>query len=366
MIKAARPTGLKAIADRANVSVSLVSKVLNGRLGNSRVSPDTIAVIQSAARSLDYRKNYAAAALVSGRQNVIGGFVHDIGVESSGIAEQLVRGMAAGAARHGRRLMLRFFQTSDQFLACMPEISPALLDGLIVAGIRHPELTEKLRDIQASGVSVITVHEEPESPANESFTNIYVDQVKLCEMATEHLISRGCRRIAHIHMKPMRAEGYARALRKHGRSVDPELIYHANSFRYPAGIEAIRHFAAKGIEFDGLVAQSDEQATGAMDMLLRAGKQIPQDVKIIGIDNSPLCNIALTPLSSMSGEFYAQGVLAVDLLADRVEGKPVRSVGVEPVLYARDSTLSVAPAAVRELPIQKAHTFHGEFTSSRS
>ena len=147
----AKPTGLKAIADKANVSVSLVSKVLNGRLGNSRVKPRTVASIHAAANKLGYRKNYAAAALVAGRQNVIGGFVHNIGVESSGIAEQLVRGMAAGAARQGRRLMLRFFQTSDEFIACMPEISPSLLDGLIVAGIRHSELTEKLVDIQSSG-----------------------------------------------------------------------------------------------------------------------------------------------------------------------------------------------------------------------
>jgi DNA-binding LacI/PurR family transcriptional regulator len=119
--------GLKAIAEQANVSVSLVSRVLNDRLGNCRVAPATAKAVRDAARQQGYRKNHAAAALVAGRQNVIGGYVHTLGNRSSGLIDSLVRGMADGAARRGRRLMLRFFQETDEFLATRRRSVPRFL-----------------------------------------------------------------------------------------------------------------------------------------------------------------------------------------------------------------------------------------------
>ena len=146
-------------------------------------------------------------------------------------------------------------------------------------------------------------------------------------------------------MTPARAAGYARALEKHSRAVESQLIFNASGFTYQTGVAAAEYFLSRGIAFDGLVAQSDEQAKGAMDMLLRAGKRVPQDVKIIGIDNSPLCSASLVSISSMSAEFYVQGTLAVDLLVDRIQGKHVPNMVIEPVLHARESTIGITSSA---------------------
>jgi LacI family transcriptional regulator len=332
----AQPTGLKAIAEQAKVSVSLASKVLNNRLGSTRVHPETVRAIRQAASALGYRKNHAAAALVAGRQNVIGGFVHSIGVDGSGISEQIVRGMAAGAAERGRRLMLRFFETADAFLNHVSEISPSLLDGLVLAGIRHDELLGRLREIDEAGVPLITIHERRGGEKLE-FPNVSVDQTQVGHLATQHLIDCGCRRIAHIMVWPSRAKGYQECLHNHGIA-DRRLVKAATNFSYASGAAAAAELVAQGVDFDGLFAQSDEQAVGAMNALIAAGKRVPQDVKIIGVDNSPMCRLAPVSLSSISNEFHQQGKRAVDLLVARIEGRKVESFTVEPTLHVRGST----------------------------
>ncbi len=342
MQKTARPNGLRAIAERANVSVSLVSKVLNRRLGSTRVNAETLSAIHAAAADLGYRKNHAAAALVKGRQNVIGGFIHSVGVEGSGLVEQLVRGMADAASSQGQRLMLRFFSSAEEFLNYVPEISPSLLDGLIVAGIRHPELFGRLREIQASGVQVVTVHEDGNPGWDGAFDNVCIDQRSVCEASTEHLISLGCQRIAHISLIRNRADGYRQALESHGMTFDPSLVFQASSFYAAGGTAAVAHFAAAGVQYDGIVAQSDEQAIGALNALILAGRRVPQDVKVIGVDDSSPARLAIVPLSSVSSRFYEQGVRAVGLLGDNAEGRPKRTLRIEPVVRARQSTVGKA------------------------
>jgi LacI family transcriptional regulator len=250
-----KAVGLREIAERLNVSVSLVSKVLNDRLGNSGATQDTIAAIRNTARSLGYRKNQAA-----------------VGVEGSGICEDIVRGVAAGAAACGQRMTLRFFGSADEFLSYCPEVTPSLLDGIIVAGIQHAELNEKLIEIQNSGVKVVTTHEDGRG---SPFENVGVDQIRVGQIATEHLIARGCRKIAHIETHAPRTQGYYQALKENGLPIDPSRVYHSASafFTYGAGEEAVAHFLARGIEFDGLVTQSDQQSMGALNALLRAGKR---------------------------------------------------------------------------------------------
>lgn len=331
-----RSVGLREIAEQLNVSVSLVSKVLNGRLGNSGAKPNTVAAIRAAARAMGYHKNQAAAALVKGRQHVIGAFLHSLGVEGSGIGEEIVRGVAAGAALHRQRMMLRFFMTDEEFLGYCPEITPALLDGLIVAGISHPELHDQLQKIQQAGVPIITLHEESDHPI---FENVAVDQARIGWQATEHLITRGCRRIAHISTHAVRTSGYRQALEHYGLEYVPERVYQSPLYTYAAGEEAVAIFKSRGVDYDGLVTQSDQQSMGALNVLLRMGQRVPEDVKIIGVDNSPFCRFAMVPLSSVSSEFYARGQLAVELLLDKIAGRPVQSREVEPVLHARASSM---------------------------
>lgn len=328
--------GLQSIADELSVSVSLVSKVLNGRLGTTGARGSTASAIRAKAEELGYTKNSAAAALATGRQNAIGVFIHRLGVGGSSIMEQMLQGIANEAASHGQRLMLQLFESPNEFRIACPKVQPTAIDGLLVGGIVHRELTDELLDIHARGVKVITFHDQA---IDARLPNVAVNQVAVMKLATRHLIERGCKRIAHISNHQERLRGYQEALAEAGLPYHPELVYNARNFEYASGAEAIMRWLAAGIEFDGVAAQSDQLAVAAFNTLVAAGRKVPQQVKIIGVDNSPFCELNSVRLSSVSQEDRVRARRAVQLLMDAIDGRAVEPSLIEPALYARESSL---------------------------
>jgi LacI family transcriptional regulator len=177
-------------------------------------------------------------------------------------------------------------------------------------------------------------------PLHPRIPNFGVDQRIVCRMATEHLAQQGCKNIAHLKVTEARFDGYRAGLKSSGLPFRPKLVYEAAHFTYEMGEQAVAHFTKHGIEIDGIVAQSDLQALGAMHALLKMNKRIPQDVRITGVDNSPFCQFSIVPLTSISQEESARGELAVRYLLNAVsaEGNTDIIPAVEPRLLVRDSS----------------------------
>jgi LacI family transcriptional regulator len=327
--------GLQDIADELGVSVSLVSKVLNNRFGTTGASPQTIAAIREQAIRLGYRKNASAAALATGRQNAFGVFLHQLGEPGSGLIESLLQGIADAARDHHQRLVLHFFRTGGEFNAFCRSVDQHLLDGALVGGVTHRELAGELKHLQQRNVPVVTIYDQPLDP---QIPNVDLDQGELARLATVHLIEQGCRRIVHLLFNPRRYVGYELALRQANLPLDETLVYRARSFKYQAGVEAVTTLLEKGVAFDGLVAQSDQQAVGAIHALLKAGLRVPEDVRVTGIDNSPYCNICIVPLTSVSQQMASRGREAVRLLLSSRDGDSATPVAVSPVLHVRQSS----------------------------
>jgi LacI family transcriptional regulator len=326
---------LQDIATELDVSVSLVSKVLNNRFGTGGASVRTSEAIRKKAKELGYHKNLSAAALAKGRQGVIGVFIHRKGVPASGIAEAMVEGIADEAGKAGQRLMLQFFETALQFKALCPQVDRNVLDGLIVGGISHPELIDDLVQMQQRGVAVVTIHDMDVDPR---LTNIRMDQTEVSRLATLHLAERGCRNIAHIHVDESRFRGYRAALAERGLTFRPELVFNAQDYTSAAGESAVQALLAAKVACDGLVAQSDNQSIGALNALLKAGHRVPDDIRLIGVDDAPFCELSIVPLSSISQEFRLRGRRSVELLLNKMSGKKVSSITVAPVLRHRESS----------------------------
>jgi LacI family transcriptional regulator len=328
---------LRDIAEKLNVSVSLVSKVLSGRLGTTGVSDEAVANIRRVAEQLGYRKNASAVALLSGRHNIIGVFIHRLGMAGSGIIEELLEGVSAVALQHHQRLQLNFFITNEEFFALCHGANRGTMDGLVVGGVYHAELEEHLRAIHGAGLPLVTLYD---TPVAQPIPNVGFDQTAASRLATEHLISRGARKLAHIRNMDGRYEGYRQALAAAGLRYDAARVFQAREHDYShvMGEEAVRKFLKNGVAFDGLVAQSDQEAVGAMNELFRRGFRVPEDVRLIGIDNAPYCEFARVPLSSVSQDFLARGAASMRLVLDLVEGRDVRSTHVQPILFPRDSS----------------------------
>jgi LacI family transcriptional regulator len=294
-----------------------------------------VRAIRSMAQELGYRKNSSAAALAAGKHNVIGVFVHREGTPVSANTERMVHGISEQAARHGQRLTLSFYQTSEQFLASSGSIHRSVIDGAIIGGLIHTDLAQTVVRLQRDGVPIVTVHDQRLAAG---IPNVGTDQIEVCRLATRHLIERGCRRIAHVSRMELRLAGYRLALEEAGLGYRPELVYHARGYLHSDGQDAAAHFAATGVEYDGVVAQSDAQAAGFMRSLQQMGRRVPDEIRMAGIDDSPFCEMLAVPLTSVSEEFDRRGREAARLLLSRIAGDEVKSVEVAPVLRVRESS----------------------------
>jgi LacI family transcriptional regulator len=327
--------GIEDIANDLKVSTCLVSRVLSGKLGTTRVSVKTANNIRRRAEELGYRKNHAAAALSQGRHGAIAAFVRPYGVAGSGLVSAAVEGIAQQANANHQRMVLCFYRTPEEFTKQYSEIADNAVDGLIVAGGLDREIGRQLLQLQKSGRGVVTMYHEPISPR---IVNVGCSDFDVGRAAVNHLLERGCQNIVHLKVYPRQFDGYRHALEASGLPYRPEMVYEAPNFEMPTGEAAVAHFAANGIEYDGLIAQSDQQAAGAINALTRLGRRVPYDVKVIGVDDSAFCQFLPIQLSSISSRERRRAVIAMQLLLDQINQVSVQSVSLEPEVRARAST----------------------------
>lgn len=110
------------------------------------------------------------------------------------------------------------------------------------------------------------------------------------------------------------------------------------AFRVEDGAFALQSLWRRGVQFDGLVCQSDAQAVGVINELVRQGIRIPDEMKITGVDNSPLAESCIVPLTSVSSGMKIAGKTAVEILMRRLAGEAVESIVLPPLLIVRAST----------------------------
>lgn len=330
---------LKRIAAELNVSYTLVSKVLSGRLGTTGVSPKTREAILKKAKELDYIPNRLAVALKAGRKGVAGIFFHHLGSPGSDVSDRLLRGLAEGLDQSGIRMWLRFFTTDEDFLAACDTRLKNEVDGLIVAGVYHPGLREKLRELEKQKVPVVALfNDNPSHGQGAGPTSVQVDYVAHGYIATTHLLRQGCRKLACFCTVESRTEGFVRAHRDAKLKHDPRLMIPARGFFLEDGKDSLERLLRSKVPFDGIVCQSDAQASGTINELILKGYKVPEMIKITGVDNSPLAEDCIVPITSVTSEMRRAGLNAVEMLLQKIEGKKVKSLTIEPSLVVRSSS----------------------------
>ncbi len=329
---------LKDIANELNLSVPLISKVLSGKMGTTNCSEEKRLAILAKAKELNYHPNSRARALSLGRSGTIGVFIHSIGLPGSeSLYKQLLEGITQQANVEELRLCLSFYETDSQFMQTFSQVAKKEIDGLIVAGVHHPNLQKVYEELEARGTPVVTVFRK--GAVSENGVNICCDEFQIGYLPTRHLLEKGCRRIAHIHCLDQRYQGYQKALEEFNITGDPALVFHAQSdLSLEAGKKAVQQWLKDGIEIDGLITESDHQAFGAVSELLQQGKRVPEDVKVFGVDNSPICGLSPVPLSSVNAPMDEMGRQAVKSLLKRINHQDVTSDNFSPSLQLRASS----------------------------
>ncbi|WFB37192.1 LacI family DNA-binding transcriptional regulator [Kiritimatiellota bacterium B12222] len=328
---------LKDIANEVGVSISLVSKVLNGRLGSTRVSRELAAKIHQVAQARNYRKNSSALSLRSGFHDSLSVMIHRHGEGGSPLVDYMVRGVFEEANRGNQKLLMGFFKEKQEFLDVCASAHRGLVDGLIIGGAVHNELCEEVLKLKQEGWPLVTILEEALHP---SIPNVGINAMATGEMPTRHLIEQGCKTIGHLSVRPERRAGYEKAMNEAGFFIDEEWVVECgfDAFGYSHGVVAAQKWLKLGRIPDGVVAQSDCLAVGFMNTVREAGIRCPEDVLVIGVDDSPFCAYSLPSLSSVNQRNYPRGKKAVEMIMALREGGEVESIEFEPTLKVRRST----------------------------
>lgn len=308
---------IEEVAAAAGVSRSTVSRVVNG---STAVSPEALEAVKRAIAELNYVPNRAARSLASRQTHAIALVVPEDTTRFFGdpFFAAIVSGINARISRSDFVLNL-FIANDDPGDKTTSYLRSGAVDGAIV--VSH-HTSDTFIDRIAAVVPVVYGGR----PVRERERDYYVDvdNTRGALTATEFLIDRGHTRIGTI-TGPLdmpagvdRLEGFREALA--ARGLTPAAVEDGN-FTAAGGADAMRRILAAGDAPDALFIASDLMARGAMNVLAGAGLRVPDDVAIIGFDDSPVATSVTPPLTTMRQPSFEQGEqmagILLDILADR-------------------------------------------------
>ncbi|MEU1397649.1 LacI family DNA-binding transcriptional regulator [Micromonospora zamorensis] len=328
---------LKDVAERAGVSVKTVSNVVNGYV---HVRPDTRARVEEAIAELNYRPNLSARHLRKGRTGVIALAVPELDIP---YFAELARYVVNAAAAYGWTVLID--QTGgrrEQERVVASGITDHLIDGLIFSPLALT--AEDLAGLD--GTPMVLLGERVEhGPADR----VVIDNVTAAREITAHLIQLGHRRIAAIGSQRtdegasarLRLAGYADALLAAGLDYDETLVAPASAWHRADGAAAMQGLLTSGVRPDAVFCFNDTLALGALRALHEAGLRVPEDVAVVGFDDIEDGRFSIPTLSTVAPDKEKIAQLAVELLANRLDGDrtaPAREVSAPYRLEIREST----------------------------
>ncbi|WP_090797452.1 LacI family DNA-binding transcriptional regulator [Paenibacillus sp. GP183] len=334
---------IKDIAKQAGVSVTTVSRALNGY---DDVNEETRKKIEAIAHNTGYSPNMAARSLISKKTKTLGLLLSNVTRSSSkdNIAFEVLCGMNDRSGELNYDLVL--FSTTPQKQRTKSYKSLCQergVDGVIIMGIRLDD--PYLNEIVISPIPCVLI-DIPIKGKNVGY--VTSDNVNGAFKATKHLLDAGHRQIGVINghsqadVSIQRLKGYHEALNSCGIPFNESLV-RDGSFSENDAKEATYQLLSQHPDVTALFCASDLMALGAMQAVRGLGLQLPQDVSIVGFDNinvSAYCSPALTTINQNP---YEMGYQAAQMLIDLLEG---RNVNHNLVL----STELIVRESVRPLP----------------
>jgi len=327
------------VAAQAGVSQSTVSRAL---AGDPVVSEATRARVIEAARQLKYHVDENAARLRTGKTGTLAVVVicrpGELRKDVNPFYYSLLGSICAAASARGYETLVSFQDTPESLWGLYEEQRKA--DGLIIIGsTANRQAWDYFRDLRDSGAHLVCWG----SPFDD-FDWIRSDNHAGAMLATSHLIERGYSRIVYLGTEhsPQRQfkeryEGYLERMGEAGLA--PSLVeIDERLSREEQGRRAVRDLAEQGWPCDAIFAACDEIALGALEELRQLGRQVPDQIGLMGFDGNRAGAHSSPPLTSIEPEFQTAGTMLVDKLLGLITGKDVPSQRVPVRLLERGST----------------------------
>ncbi len=329
-----RPPTIHDVAHRAGVSKSLVSLVLRG---SPSVSLSRREAVERAVAELGYRPNLIARSLVRRRTKVLGVILPDL---HNPFFAEVVDGIRERAAEAGYRTLIGNGTLASRGREEAEAIEMMLelrADGLILVG---PQIDTRAIVAASAALPVVLVTRATRARSVDSVVN---DDRLGATLAVEHLAALGHGRIAHIDgggapgAEPRR-RAYLRTMGRLGLAAHARIA--GGVFSEEGGARGVRSLLAAGDAPTAIFVADDIAALGALSEMTGRGLRVPDDVSLVGYDNTSLAALRAIDLTTVDQPRFQMGAAAVAILLERLAGdrtEPTRIVRA-PTLVVRGTT----------------------------
>lgn len=322
---------LHDVAQKAGVSIASVSRLVNGQT----VRPSLEGRIQEAIEVLNYKANSAGRALRARRTEQICLSVPDI---SNPVYQSITKGVQKGLEGSSYRMMLAPQVSSvDEVLQQIYSLNSNYADGFILLSlVDDPRIKKAIEEIDIPLVTIGNFE------ISREIDNLKVAPTAL-DIAIDYLVDKYGSKILYINGPTntipgkIRGEGFNRAIKRRGIAKDC-LSIESESFSVSGAVSAISK--VKNIDsFRSVMCANDVIAAGALRFYSSKKIRVPEDVAVMGIDNTDLATILSPSLTTIDYSAEKRGRLAAEFLLERISNPdaPIKKIEIQPILVERDS-----------------------------
>jgi LacI family transcriptional regulator len=327
---------IRDIARLAGVSIATVSRVLNDR---PDVAPETRDVVLRHIREHNFTSNRSARALSSGRTGLIGVTVPM--VQGDYFAAILGGASEALYEQEMRAVLCTTLHEHEREVSLIERLIDGATDGAII--LLPEESSQELRALQAHGYPFVVA--DPRDTLEEGIPAVSAAHSAGAKAAVEHLLGLGHRRIALVTgprgwlSTEERLSGYQTALAAAGVMPKPELVTEGD-FKLNGGRAAAARLLDLSEPPTAIFASNDNMAVGVMQVARDRGLRVPEDLSVVGFDDSESAGIVTPALTTVRQPLAELGRIAVSLLSRLIEGQRVEALRIELAtrLVVREST----------------------------
>lgn len=329
---------IKDVAKQAKVSVATVSRILNGLEGYTE---ETKQRVLATIDELGYQRNAVARGLVMKNTNTIAVLLPQV---STIFHSQILSGIEDLAQQSGYSVIIcNIGEDGIRMTDQVKLLAQRQVDGIILTSINMTDEQYKLiESLKIPYILVSMISYKHQIPY------VRVDDVQAAYSATNYLIQKGHKKIAMISgplndpiAGQQRLLGYRNALMDNGIEINEKLIKYG-FFGYEHGVKCMEELLNEEDEFSAVFAASDDMAVGALQVAYKKGIHVPNDISIMGYDNTRVAEMSIPPLTVVGQPLYEMGKVSMDNLMSMMKGdKDITSVVLRHEIIERDSVLKI-------------------------
>ena len=321
---------IKDIAEKVGVNITTVSRVLNNR---GYISDTLKQAVQNAMKELNYQPNEIARSLTRRKSNIIGLIIPTVSHLFFG---EIASYIEYYAYEHGYKILLCNSQRDKQKeQEYVDMLKASQVDGIIMGS-----QTMDVQEFEKIYLPLVSIDRR----ISEEIPYVCSDNYNGGKLATDLLISKGCRKIAHISgnlslnlLANSRYEAFLDTAKKH--NVWNTTVQNSiNGLDFLQYTKVVSELFEKHPDLDGIFASNDVLAAFVIKACVKMGKRVPEDVKVVGYDGTFIGSFMPQEITTIRQPIEEMAKLAVELIIKQIQGVKVDIDNILPVKLLEKGT----------------------------